>query len=87
MKLLLCIINYAVTDGSTVDNKHRLRWPAQGFPGLSAKHMASHLSEVLWLFLCSPHTILRRPVFSSLFMLHTLHFRSRNQTKLFPSPT
>ena len=54
MKLLLCVINYAVTDGPTVVNKHRLEWPAQGFPGLSAKHMASHLPEVLALFLCSP---------------------------------
>lgn len=78
------MLNYTVIDGPTVGNKYRLQWPAQGFPGLSAKHMASHLSELLSLCF---YTALQRPAFPGLFMLHELHFRSRNQTKLFPSPT
>lgn len=49
---------HTVTDGPTVGNKHRLQWPAQGFPGLSAKHMASHLSEVPSLCFCAALTLL-----------------------------
>lgn len=78
---------------------HSYRWPHCGqqaqtsvaSPRVSRALSKAHGFPPVWssvpLFLCGPHATLRQPAFPGPFTLHACHFRSRNQTKLFPSPT